>query len=104
MGYVLKLNGKEVTREEFLANARGITPGAVQRVGDRFRKIESESFGIHPDQLQEATAYNAANGLTGVSYDAEGNATFNSRKALERMAKHYDLRIGKKELDHGRRR
>lgn len=99
-----RLNGRSVTRDEFLKNARGITPGVKQEIGDRFRKIEANSISVHPDQIEEAVARNKKHGLTGIEYRPDGDAVCTSRKALERAAAFEGYRVGKKELEHGRRR
>lgn len=98
------LHGTRVSQAEFDAAvpSKAIQAGAVQRHGDAFRCIESDSLGVHPDQVPEATAYAAKSGFA-VEYKPDGTALFRSRKALERMSYAHEFGIGKQEREGKRR-
>lgn len=91
-----RLNGRSVTREEFLKNSRGITAGAPQRYGDVFRVIESEAMACHSSQVAEQNEYVKKNGIRGVEFRPDGTAVCHSRKALEKLTAHYGCHVGRK--------
>ncbi len=82
----LVLNGRRVTREEFLADCAekrkrrgGMTevPGA-QAKGNW--PIESDAAGVHPDQVNEAIAHAVNKGVPTEFNRQTGNPIFRSRK------------------------
>lgn len=74
-----RLNGKTVTRDEFLKNKRGIDfkTGIVRTQCAGTWPMYSDAMGVHPDQAKEAYSESIKMGVP-TSFDNQGRAIFNS--------------------------
>ena len=91
------LNGEPVSREQFLAGAKGFCFGE-EAAGQRPAcwPMESESLGVHPDQVQEATEHARSLGVP-TEFSADANPIFTSpghRKAYAEALGYYDKNGG----------
>lgn len=78
MGIGYRINGKEVTREEFLADAKGIEPGAP--AGGQSAAgwpMYSDAAGCHPGQIAEFKQFFAGHGVS-AEYTRDGRLKFDS--------------------------
>ena len=116
--YLYQINGKSAPKREFerlhrnaLKNRQSATisypkcePGTVIRnlVVDRSLLVERKpgstwpmvseiACGVDPRDVPKTLAYQKAHGITGVSYNAEGDAIFSGPQAYERYKRHYEL-------------
>lgn len=80
-----RLNGREVTRDEFLANRRW-RPGDVPLgAPSRGWPILSDAMGVHPSQIQEAMAFDARHGVP-TEYTPDGRPILLDRWHRKRYA------------------
>lgn len=81
---VYKINGKEVSRSEFL-KARKVrlgVPYSAKTFTDE-RCIVSEAAGVHPDQIADSVEHAKRNGVP-THFDSEGRPHFKSFRHQER--------------------
>jgi len=76
---IYHINGKPVTKEEFLARGKGITPGQPPMVQSTGWPLRSHMQGCHPDQIPEFQKIDRAHGLSG-TYHPDGGVVWQSRK------------------------
>jgi hypothetical protein len=73
------INGREVTKKEFLRNKRGITPGSSPMTQcARTWPMLSDAAGVHPDQIPEARAELQKQGVD-ANFAPDGRIEFRSK-------------------------
>lgn len=82
-----EIEGKEVSEEEYrrktVSNLKSLWEGGPPLIGHTPScwPMTSTALGVHPSQVKEAMERNKAHGITGVSYDEDGDAILSDRGA-----------------------
>lgn len=83
MGVIYRINGKTVTREEFLQGPNRLKECLRKRRAPGGNSPScwpqhSDTLAVHPEQIAEYREYDAARGVP-TNYDAQGRPIFESR-------------------------
>lgn len=82
IGY--SINGKRVTRQEFLKHRRKGKAGVPMISKAYSRPLVSTNLGIHPDDVAKENENLQREGETGMHFRKDGKAVFTSRAARAR--------------------
>ena len=80
---IYRLNGRTVTRKQFLKNKRGLGDGPAMTQFPGTWPQHSWAMGVLPQQIEEARAMSAHLGVP-TEFDRKGRAIFTSREHRKR--------------------
>lgn len=87
MKVTYKINGREVSQEEWdKVPIKGFGSTSVSTAYSR--GLRSRAAGIHSSQVAEFREHLKREGITGVSYDNNGDVIFTSRAGRKKFLKH----------------
>ena len=85
IGY--KINGKSVTRAEFMRGRKKVKPGAPMINHAYAKPLVGIAAGCHPDQVQEFNADLERAGIQGARYLPDGRVEYSARSARRAHAR-----------------